>query len=313
MTDKTRLESIRSQTGPNAPLNRRSFVARTSLLAGAVTVWKGGRAVVEAAPAAGPARRLYELGTVTYNLGRNWDLDRLLEMCEKTDFRAVELRTTHRHEVEPELTGEQRREVRRRFERTPVKLICLGTACEFHSPEREEVQRNIELTNRFIELAADVGAPGVKVRPNGIPGGVPVETTLRQIGRALQEVARTAEKHQVGVWMEVHGRESSHPLHVKKMIDYCGHPLVGVTWNSNRTDLKDGSVRPYFELLRPHIQNVHINELHSEYPYEELFALLRETGYDAYTLAEVPEAEGDPERFMRYYRKLWEALSRPCG
>jgi sugar phosphate isomerase/epimerase len=256
-------------------------------------------------------QRLFELGTITYNLGRNWDLETLIRICEETDFKAVELRTTHKHGVEPDISDQRRTEVRRRFEKTPVKLICLGTACEYHSPDPQEVRRQILLTKRFLQLAADVGAPGIKVRPNGIPDGVPVETTLKQIGRSLYEVGEMASKYQVGVWVEVHGRKSSHPPYMKKMMDYCGHSMVGITWNCNQTDLKDGQVEPYFNLLRPHIRNVHINNLTSGYPYREVFRLLRQIGYDRYTLAEIAEAKGDPVRFMRYYRALWDELSKP--
>jgi sugar phosphate isomerase/epimerase len=261
--------------------------------------------------AAGPTeKRLFELGTVTYNLGQNWDLEQLIHNCEEADFRAVELRTTHKHGVEPGISDQKRTEVRRRFEQTSVKLACLGTACEYHSPDQDEVKRQIELSGRFLELAADVGAQGIKVRPNGIPEGIPVETTLKQIGRALAAVGEIASKYRVEVWVEVHGRKSCHPPYMKKMMEYCGHPMVGITWNCNETDLKDGKVEPYFDLLKSHIRNVHINNLTSGYPYREFFTLLRQIKYDRYTLAEVPEAEGDPIRFMRYYRALWNELSK---
>jgi sugar phosphate isomerase/epimerase len=282
-------------------LNRRQFFAITGLAG--VT---GGPRVL----AAVESQRLFELGTITYNLGRNWDLDQLIRNCEEVDFKAVELRTTHRHGVEPELTDQQRTEVRRRFEQTDIELVCLGTTCEYHSPDQEEVRRQIELSGRFLELAADVGAEGIKVRPNGIPDSVPVETTLKQIGRSLLEVGEMADKYQVGVWVEVHGRRSNHPPYMKKMMDYCGHPMVGITWNCNEADLKNGDVKPYFDLLKSHIKNVHINNLTSGYPYREFFGLLREIKYDRYTLAEVAEAKGDPLRFMRYYRHLWDELSR---
>ena len=67
----------------------------------------------------------------------------------------------------------------------------------------------------------------------------------------------------------------------------------------------------YFELLRPWLRSVHINELHSGYPYRELFGLLRRCGYDRVTLAEIP---GTPdvasgERLLRYYKMLWAELA----
>ncbi|MFQ5740782.1 MAG: sugar phosphate isomerase/epimerase, partial [Acidobacteriota bacterium] len=113
-------------------LNRRAFLGKTALLSG---VWP----LLQSGPAlpgrSADSARLFELGTVTYNLGRNWGLDRLIEICEETNFKAVELRTTHAHGVEPTLSKRQRAAVRRRFQKTPVQLAGLGTVCEFHSPD----------------------------------------------------------------------------------------------------------------------------------------------------------------------------------
>ena len=41
-----------------------------------------------------------KLGIVTYNIGKDWDLDTLIANCEGTGFDGVELRTTHAHGVE---------------------------------------------------------------------------------------------------------------------------------------------------------------------------------------------------------------------
>lgn len=257
--------------------------------------------------------RLFELGTVTYNIAKDWDLETLIEKCEKLQLKAVELRTTHKHGVEPDISKERRAEVRKRFENTPVQLFGLGSACEFHSPDAEVVKRNIALTKQFVKLAHDLGATGVKVRPNGLATkeGIPVETTLKQIGLALQECGQEAQSFGVEIWLEVHGRDTAHPPHVRKIMDYCAHPSVGVTWNSNPQDRsEDGSIREYYKLLEPFIRCVHINELWSDYPYRELFTLLRKSGYDRFTMAEIQD-NPDPERFMRYYRALWDELSKP--
>jgi hypothetical protein len=41
---------------------------------------------------------------------------------------------------------------------------------------------------------------------------------------------------------------------------------------------------------------------------DEFFRLLRESGYDRYTLAEVPDSK-EPERFLKYYKALWLQLT----
>lgn len=253
----------------------------------------------------------FKLGTVTYNLAKDWDVPTLIKNCEATGFEAVELRTTHKHGVEPTLSAAERAEVRKRFADSRVRLLSLGSVCEFHSPDAAKVQKHVDDCRRFVELAHDLGCLGVKVRPNGIPKEVPEEKTIAQIGTALKQCGEFAAPAKVEIWVEVHGHESAHPKRIAAMMQACGHESVGVCWNSNADDLMGGtSIRPAFELLQPWIRNVHINELWKpEYPWRELFTLLRESGYSRYTLAEVQESS-DPVRVMHYYRGLWQELTR---
>ena len=255
---------------------------------------------------------MLRLGLVTYNLAKDWDIPTIIQMCSETGFEAVELRTTHAHGVEPSLNEEQRKTVRRLFEDSPVRLLSLGTACEYHAVEKEEVIRNIELTKDFIKLAYDVGALGVKVRPNGlqVEKGVPVEQTLRQIGYSLRECGEYAEKYGVEVWLEVHGKGTSDLRHIRRIMEIANHRNVGVCWNSNETDVIDGTIKGTFALVKDWIRSVHIHELYEKtYPWRELFNLLKAIGYDRYCLAEIPESQ-EPERLMRYYRALFEELTR---
>ena len=291
--------------------SRREFLATTATVAvsgAAVSEVSGqGNTRENAAP------RKFELGTVTYNLARNWDLDTLINNCEETGFKAVELRSTHKHGVEIDISEAQRKAVKDRFNDTPVKLVCLGTTCEFHSPDQAVVRERIDEAKEFVKLASDVGSTAIKVRPNGVPENVPKEKTFEQIGTSLREVGRFAEQHGVEIWMEVHGRESSHPPYIAEMMKFCGHPSVGLTWNCNDSDLKDGDPTPYFNLLKDHIRNVHMRDLTVGYPFRKVFALLRGIGYAGYTLSEIPEVKGDPIRFMKYYRMLWDELSSSPG
>ena len=193
----------------------------------------------------------------------------------------------------------------------PLTLWGLGSTCEFHAVEKEEVERQISVCGDFVQLAADVGAAGVKVRPNGLQEdkGIPAEQTLDQIGRSLRTCGEFAADHGVEIWLEVHGRETSHPPHVRTIMDHCNHPQVGVCWNSNMSDIKDGSVKPYFDLLKDDIKSCHITELaNPAYPWAELFELLKQAGYDRFTLAEIQDSP-DRERLLRYYRALWLELT----
>jgi len=247
------------------------------------------------------------LGAVTYQVFQNMDLDTVIRACEATGFDAVELRTTHKHGVEPSLSAADRERVKARFEHSKVRLLSYGTTCEFQNADPAERRKQIDLAKQFVELAHDTGAWGVKVRPNGLAKGVPRETTIQNIAAGLKEVGDHGSGFGVEIWLEVHGAETQVPTAAAEIMRATNHKNVGLCWNSNPTDVVNGSVKQSFDLLRPWLKSCHINELTSGYPYKELFTLMRQSKYDRWTLCECAESK-EPERFLRYYRALWREL-----
>ncbi|HJZ97431.1 MAG TPA: sugar phosphate isomerase/epimerase family protein [Candidatus Solibacter sp.] len=247
------------------------------------------------------------LGSVTYQVLQNMDLEMVIRTLEATGFDGVELRTTHKHGVEPSIDKAERERVKARFERSKVRLLSYGTTCEFQSADPAERRKQIDLAKQFVDLAHDTGVWGVKVRPNGLAKGVPRETTIQNIAAGLKEVGEYGYVHGVEIWLEVHGAETQVPTTTAEIMRATNHKNVGLCWNSNPTDVVNGSVKASFELLRPWLMSCHINELTSGYPYKELFGLMRKSGYDRWTLCECAESK-EPERFLRYYRALWREL-----
>lgn len=248
-----------------------------------------------------------QLGIVTYNIAKDWDLDTILKRLEALKYAGVELRTSHAHKVEISLTKAQRDEIRKRFEDSPVQLAGLGSAFEYQSANPAVVRQNVEGTKEYVRLAHDIGSPGVKVRPNGIPKGADLDATLRQIGRALHEVGEFAAGFGVAIRVEVHGAVTQEPGNFARILRYADHPNVYACWNSNPTDVKDGSIKEAFDLVAGRIHEVHLHDLTDEtYPWRELFASLKAQNYEGFTLAEIPESR-DPERVLRYFRALWLA------
>lgn len=249
------------------------------------------------------------LGLVTYQLAKGWDVEEIIANCEETGFEAVELRTTHAHGVEVQLSATQRNTVRKRFETSNVQIAGLGSAFEYDSTELDEVRRNIEETKDYVRLASDIGAPGVKVRPNRVHDdeGVPREQTFAQIGHALAECGDFAREFGVEIRLEVHGLVTCEPRNIRTIIDCADSDNVFVCWNSNPQDVNNGSIDANFALLQEKIRLVHITELWNDYPWTQLFKLLRDSAYQGFCLAEVSES-ADALRLMRYYRALWVAL-----
>ncbi|MAG17572.1 MAG: xylose isomerase [Phycisphaerae bacterium] len=254
-----------------------------------------------------------QLGLVSYQIAAEWDLTTLLTNCRELGIAGVELRTTHAHGVEPTLSKSQRADVKAKFEDADIILWGLGTVCEFDAVDPVVVQEHIDECRRFIELAADVGARGVKVRPNKLheDEGVPKDKTLEQIGKAYAKCGKIGADHNVELWMEVHGQDTCLPDNMRVIMNHADHGNCFVCWNSNMTDRDAaGSIDDNFALLARWVRSVHITDLSNrDYPWRRLFELLDGNGYgQRLTLAEIAGTD-DPARVMTYYRALWLELS----
>ena len=251
---------------------------------------------------------MLQLGIVTYNIAKDWSLDTILSKLETLKIPGVELRTSHAHGVEITLTPAERATIKQRFADSPVDLAGLGSAFEYQAKDPAQVAANIRGTKEYVRLAHDLGSPGIKVRPNGVVPGVDPERTFEQIGRSLREVGQDASDFGVEIRVEVHGGTTQLVPNFAKILAYADHPNVFACWNSNPTDVVDGSIAANFDLLAPKIREVHLRDLTDEaYPWRDLFARLVRSGYMGYTLAEIP-ASSDPDRVLRYFRRLWVAL-----
>jgi len=251
-----------------------------------------------------------KLGIVTYNIAKDWDLNTIIEKCEATGMEGVELRTTHAHGVEVSLSAQEREEVKKKFGNSKVELVGLGSTFAYHAIDSAEVKQNVEGTKEYAILARDVGASGIKVRPNGLQekAGIPVEKTLEQIGLALRECGEFAADYGIQVRLEVHGGGTSYPPNIRTILDVADHDNVVACWNSNSGEVENGSVKQYFDLLAGRIGLVHTRDLIVGYPWAELFSMLKASGYEGFCLLEVASSP-EPERILKYARAVWDALA----
>ena len=274
------------------------------------------------ATAAVPALRLESaavgggprLGCLTYNLLKDYDLETTLKVLEEAGYESVGLRSGHKHGVEPSLSAGERAAVRRRFERSKVKLADLGSDCQFHSPDAEVRKKQVEIGRQFVDLAKDVGAPGIRVFPNALPKEVPRETTIHNIAGSVRELGEYGEKQGVEIWLEVHGHGTADPRLIAEVMKAVDHPQVGAVWNCNNEEVENGSIRGNFEALKKWIRHVHLHELaDNQYPWREFFTLLRASGYNRYTMCEVEDPSPEVPRFLAWYKALWTEQNRACS
>lgn len=275
-------------------LSRRNFLLQTAT-AGL------GMATVGSLGSFYPAGPKMRFGLVTYQWGRDWDLPTLIANCEKSGLWGVELRTQHAHKVESNLSAIERSEVKKRFADSPVTCLGYGSNFEYHSPDPAELAKNIEQTKVYIQLCKDIGATGIKVKPNTLPEGIPKEKTIAQIAASFNEVGKFAQNLGQLVRVEVHGKFTQELPNMKAIFDRVTEPNVKICWNCNPEDLLPPGLEANFDSVKKRFgDTVHVRELNTnEYPYQQLMDLFTKMKYNGWILLEARTEPADRVAAMK--------------
>ncbi|EAZ82798.1 sugar phosphate isomerase/epimerase family protein [Algoriphagus machipongonensis] len=257
-----------------------------------------------------PQKNGMQFGLVTYQWGRDWDLPTLIKNCESAGILGVELRTQHAHGVETSLSGSERLEVKKRFEDSPVTCLGYGSNFEYHSPDPKILRDNIQQTKAYIQLCQDIGATGIKVKPNTLPADVPKEKTIAQIASSFNEVGKFAGDYGQLVRVEVHGHLTQELPVMKAIFDQVTDPNVKICWNCNPEDLNDPGLEANFNSVKKWFgDTVHVREFNEgDYPYQELFDLFAGMDYQGWILMEARTEPNDRVEALKEQLQLFKNL-----
>ena len=249
-----------------------------------------------------------QLGIVTYNIAKDWDLPTILSRLEKLGYGGVELRTGHAHKVEVNLTKAQRDEVRKRFEDSPVELAGLGSRLRIPGDRpggRAQEHRGDQgvrppgprhrLSGR--EGPAQRHPQGCRPRPDPPPDRPRPPRDRRGCRRVRRRDSRRGPRRR---------HAGAEALRQDPRVRRPSQRLRLLELEPDRRDRAARSRRPSPWSRPRSARSTSATSPTPTYPWRELFALLPPSSYEGYTLAEIPEST-DPERVLRYFKALWLA------
>ncbi len=273
----------------NKTLSRRMFIQK-SLAAGI-----GLSAFNRMQPFSDMADAGMRLGLCTYLWGQDWDLPELITNCEETGLLGLELRTQHAHKVEINLNAAERNEVKKRFADSPVTCLGYGSNFEYHSPDPKVLRENIDQTKAYIRLCKDIGATGIKVKPNDLPADISKDKTVAQIATSLNEIGKFAMDYGQLIRVEVHGEHTQELPNMRAIFEQVTEPNVKICWNCNDQDLLPPGLEANFNMVKKWFgDTVHIREINEgSYPYQQLFNLFSDIKYNGWILLEARTSPGD--------------------
>jgi hypothetical protein len=250
-------------------------------------------------------------GFTTYQWGQDWDVPTLIANCTKAGALGVELRTSlsYAHGVELELNAQQRSEVKKRFEDSPVCLVGIASSERYDSPKKAELDSAIEDTKAYVKLSRDVGGSGVRVFPNSFHDGVPREKTIEQIAKALNVVGAFAADYGQEIRLEAHG-SAGELLTIRAIMDQVDQPSVRVKLNSDKRDAKGKGFEYNFNLVKDLLgETLHLHNLKDkEFPYQLQMDLLVKIGWSGWQLLEVSDKVPDRVQALIEQRRIWDRM-----
>jgi sugar phosphate isomerase/epimerase len=200
--------------------------------------------------------------------------------------------------------------VKKRFVDSQVTCIGYGSNFEYHSPDQAKLRKNIDQTKEYIKLCKDIGASGIKVKPNDLPIEIPKEKTIAQIAASLNEVGKYASDLGQLVRVEVHGNLTQEIPNMKAIFEQITEKNVKMCWNCNDQDLLPPGLEANFNSVKKWLgDTVHVREFNvGEYPYQQLLNLFTEIDYDGWILLEARTEPADKIAAMNEQMNLFNAL-----
>lgn len=187
-------------------------------------------------------------------------LDEALSAAKEYGYDGIEARvgSNHKHGIELDATAAGRRKAKEKAQATGIALCCVATSCRFADPASAEAA--VGDAHKAIDLAADVGAPSVRVFGGKFPDAMPRDDAVAQVAKCLDALKDHAGERGVVLCVESHDAWCD-PGDLARVIRAVDHPAVAVNWDiMHPVRVAGASMDSAFEALKPWIRHVHCHD-----------------------------------------------------
>lgn len=242
----------------------------------------------------------------------------LLEECAKLDFDAVDP-TGYFFPGYPEVPQSKFiNDFKRRAFQLGLDISGTGIRNDFATSDKAKRTADIELAKRWIEAAAEMGAPVLRVFAGPQPEGHTWEETAQWLSEALAECADHGEKYGVLVGVQNHGGMLKSADEVLKILSMVQSDWLGAIVDTGYFLTPD----PYADIERviPKAVNWQVKSLLGDRKggpinMEKLVAIIRASNYRGYVPIETLPALGKEDEYDVFTQvpELLGALRKAIG
>ena len=194
----------------------------------------------------------------------DWSMPQIIEVAARVGYDGIELRFVQGEDSIwklPAFSGSGLVETKKSLAEHGLKICCVDTSCRFHFPDAGERKRWMVDGERMADLAAELGAPGIRIFGDEIQPGADRASTQRWIADSMRELAQSIRSKGVGVWLESHG-DFSTAAQMAAILSDAASDNTGVVWDpANSFALASEQPEEGAALLGKLIRHAHIKDL----------------------------------------------------
>jgi sugar phosphate isomerase/epimerase len=228
----------------------------------------------------------------------DWTMPQIIQLAADSSYDGIELRFVEGEDSLWKLAafcGTQMAETRRALTDYGLAIACADTSCRFHSPEVTERDAAIQEAERMSDMAAELGAPGIRVFGDTIQPGADRDSTRKWIADSIRNLADRTEPKGVQVWLETHG-DFVAAGETAAILNQCSSPSLGVVWDPVNSLVATGEPLAHgAALLGSAIRHVHVKDFQrcadgvqyvltgqGAFPWQDLSAALKQLRYNGF-------------------------------
>jgi sugar phosphate isomerase/epimerase len=259
----------------------------------------------------------------------DWTMPQIIAIASTNGYEGIELRFVENEDALWKLPAFRGRElplIKRALQDHSLAIPCVDTSCRFHFPDANQRTRWFDEGVRMADLAASLGAPGIRVFGDAIQPGATRASTRSWIAESIRKLAENIASTGVEVWLETHGDFASAP-ETEAILVEAGQPPVGVVWDPANCLLEHGETpQEGGARLQSSIRLTHLKDLCLEhkkgkhaltgdgnFPLMEVRTALQQLNYSGFVSfewekkwhPEIPDANLALPHFARWFRENW--------
>jgi sugar phosphate isomerase/epimerase len=169
-----------------------------------------------------------------------WEWPKILDFAQQHGFSAIELRGLRGNmdlPSAPIFAPERISQTKSEISAHKLRIACVSSSANLYYEEADKRAKELADARRFIDLAAALGAPYVRVfggKSESDKSPAPNDAVKARVASALRELGTYAGPHQVTVIIESHDHFTSSAT-LKDVMHAANSEHVGVLWDAHHT------------------------------------------------------------------------------